>query len=394
MLKNISFVSLSFLYINILGYIFHFYVSRHLGPAAYGEFMVLYSLMLTVGNISSILGTVTVKAVIENSPYEIETLRFLRKVAFSIGTIITVGGILFSLLIKNFLHLTRTSYIWIISLCWLVMFNVATERGFLQAKERFGKYAFSTSLELTVRLLTAVIFLYLGCQVKGVIASSLVGLCVTFGYLILINDHLKGALKCVSFKKMMMIALFISPASFFVYADTLFIRRIFDNYTAGIFSSISILGKALIWFSITIFSVFFPRLVKLKQTNLQAFKRLAFKALALTTFLYFGTEISLKLTGKFFFKLLFGQQFMAGYPYLATYILNTLPLTLNIICINIFTAIQKNLLLIYAHLLLYYALLLKFGPYFHNSLSHYIFCIGLFNTFFLSLYIIALLFSK
>lgn len=42
MLKDISSVTLAFVYVNILGYVFHSVVSRSLGPAGYGEFMVFY----------------------------------------------------------------------------------------------------------------------------------------------------------------------------------------------------------------------------------------------------------------------------------------------------------------------------------------------------------------
>ena len=70
-----------FFYVNILGYIFHFIVSRKLGPELYGEFMVLYSLMLTVGFLSNIYPTLTIKAVLENKEQKYEILRFIRMIA-------------------------------------------------------------------------------------------------------------------------------------------------------------------------------------------------------------------------------------------------------------------------------------------------------------------------
>ena len=187
MFKNLSYVSISFIYVNILGYFFHFYVSRKLGPEGYGEFMVLYSLMLTVGNISSIFSIISVKNIVENFNEKEKILRFFRIFGLLIGGGITLIGICLSPLIKEFLKISYLPYVWVVSLCWLFIFIVAVEKGFLQANNQFGVFAFSSAFELTVRLIFAVILLSSGFYIWGAIFPSLFGIMSVLIFLLVVN---------------------------------------------------------------------------------------------------------------------------------------------------------------------------------------------------------------
>jgi O-antigen/teichoic acid export membrane protein len=377
MLKNISFVSLSFLYINILGYIFHFYVSRHLGPAGYGEFMVLYSLMLSVGNMARIFSTVSVKSIVENFEQKYAVLRFLRKFGLLFGILLSLSGLILSPFLKSFLKISYLPYVWVIALTWGAMFLVAVERSFLQATDRFGLFAFSSSLELTLRLMFTLIFFLLGFYIWGAIFPSLLALILIFILLLSINKNFFGPLKKIPLKKLFLIAAYSSPSGFFIYLDDIFIKRFFSPENAGYYASVSILGKALIWFSLTIFSVFFPKLVANKK-NISLFKNLALSSVLLTTVIFILTEICILTIGKFVFIHLFGSKYLQAFSLLPLYIIAILPLTISIIIIGINTSTEKRLKTIYIHLFSY---LLGFLILPFNNLKNYmlyIFCLNLF----------------
>jgi O-antigen/teichoic acid export membrane protein len=96
-----------FFYVNILGYVFHFVVSRKLGPELYGEFMVLYSLMLTVSSLSGIYPNLTIKVVLENKEQKYEILRFIRIITGLTGLIFFIGLTISLPFIQSFLKITH-----------------------------------------------------------------------------------------------------------------------------------------------------------------------------------------------------------------------------------------------------------------------------------------------
>ena len=347
--------------------------------------MVLYSLMLVGGNIANIFIPVTVKELIDLSDQN-EVFRYLRKFSFLVGAIFCIIGFLLSPFLKEFLNITSYFYIWIVCLCWLSMFILSVERGFLQAREEFGLHAISLSLELTIRLLSAFILLYLGFKVSGAISSSFIGLLIALTFLLFINGNLFGLSKKVSLRNIISTAMYISPASFIIYADSLFIRKIFDPHCAGIFASVSILGKGIINFCISCFSVFFPKFVKLRFSN---FKSFFMRSFLFVCIFYLAIEVLFLFFGKIIFLSLFGKEFFEGTKYLCAYIGFTFTIALSILAINAFTALKKKIYLIYMHLFIYYLSCAAFIYISKVAITSYILCLSAVNLVFLTSYFLA-----
>ncbi|GLI54052.1 oligosaccharide flippase family protein [Thermodesulfovibrio yellowstonii] len=381
MFKNISYVTVAFIYINILGYFFHAVVSRNLGPVQYGEFMVLYSFMLTVGNITSLLGAVSIKIVVENFVYRYELLRSLRKLAFFIGTMFAISICLGSLFLKNFLHVTQLYYFFIIALSWFGMFMVTVEKSFLQSTNRFHLFAFSSIFELTLRFFAAVLLLFIGLKVGGVLLASTIALFCTLIFLFYKNKNFFGQKASLNIKNIIKTSLYISPSGFFVYADDIFIRRIFDWHTAGLFASVSIVGKVLVWLTITILGVYFPEFVKLKNSG--KFKNVIFQMFGIVVLAEILAQLVIFITGKPLFLLLFGYKFEPAVQFLPYYFWAILPLLFNIVFISIATALERGFYLIYLHLIFYYSgfILISF-----NSVYDYFKYIFLINLIFFTIY--------
>ncbi len=382
MLKNLSYVSIAFIYINLLGYIFHFYVSRHLSPEGYGEFMVLYSLMLTVGNFSGIFTVISIKTMSESENRE-AVLRYLRLFALIIGTIFMVAGVISSPFIKYFFKISYLPYIWIISLTWIFMFLVAAEKGYLQAKSHFGIFSFVNSFELTVRLLIAILLISSGCYIWGALFPSFFCLLSVFILLTIINKNFKGSIQKIPFKKLCKIAIYASPGGFFIYMDDIFIKRVFSPEMAGLYASASIIGKSLILFCMNLFSVFFPKLIENVSDN-KIFKKLIIKILFLIIAIFLLAEIFVLLWGKAIFLILFGEKFVNAFKILPIYIIAILPLTLSIIFMWIKTVEERNIYLIYLHLILYFG---GFTIFNFTDIMSYLLYIFSFNTIFSLVYI-------
>ncbi len=383
MVKDISYLTLAFVYVNILGYFFHSLVSRSLGPGGYGEFMVLYSFMLTVGNITAILGTVGVKIIVENFEKRYDFLRSLRKMAFFLGVIFASLVMTFAPYLRDFLHVRENYYFLIIGFAWLGMFILAIEKSFLQSTGRFPLLAFCNSAELTIRLLATILMILLGLSLSGVLLASVLGIFSVIIFLVFgINRKILGERASLEIKKIIKIALYVSPSGFFVYADDIFIRRIFDEHTAGLYASVSIVGKLLVWFTITMLGVYFPKFVESK--NSLKFKKYVVQMIGIVLLAEIISHVGVLLIGKPLFLLLFGKKFESALIFLHPYLFFILPLLFSMIFISLATALEKGMLLIYLHLFFFYLgfVFLKFKSI--NDYLHYIFLV---NAFFVLLYL-------
>ncbi|GAB5045958.1 oligosaccharide flippase family protein [Thermodesulfovibrio sp. TK110] len=384
MFKDISSVTLAFVYVNILGYVFHSVVSRSLGPIGFGEFMVLYSLMLTVGNITVLLGTVSIKTIIENYQNRFNFLSSLRLVGVVIGAVFAFSVCAFSSYLKDFLHVTEYYYFFIIALAWFGMALVAVERSFLQATGKFSLFAFSTALELTLRLIAALSAIYAGFKVGGVLFSTVVGVLAVLIILLKINGNLNSKRAQLNIKKMLTVALYASPIGFFIYADNIFIKRVFDEHTAGLYSAVSIVGKVLVWFILTILSVYFPKFVQAK--NSAVFKKLVFSLLGIVILSEVIAQTACFLIGKPLFLLLFGAKFEPALNFLPLYFIAILPLLFSIVFISMAVALERYFYMIYMHLCLFYGGFIILPLRSISDYLAYIFCI---NAFFVLLYFLS-----
>jgi Polysaccharide biosynthesis protein. len=360
---------------------FHFIVSRKLGPELYGEFMVLYSLMLTVGFLSNIYPTLTIKAVLENKEQKYEILRFIRIIAGLTGLIFFIGLIISLPFVQSFLKITHEFAIIIVGLVWLVVFLSSVEKGFLQAQEKFKEYSFLNSFELTFRLIIAVFLIEIGLNIYGAVGSSFFAELLVLIIVLFINKNLFGKIKKIPIKDIFKTSLLSVPVGLFVYADDLFIKRVFDPTTAGLYASASILGKALIWFCMTLFSVIFVKLTE-DKTNYRKYLLYSLGLfLAINLIAFVGTLI----LGKPIFLMLFGSKFLDAYQYLPFYILAIIPLIFNLTIFTSNITLERFKALVIVNLVLYYLGFILIN--FHN-VYQYILYIFLFHfiSFMINLY--------
>ena len=360
-----------FIYINALGYVFHFFVSRSLGPELYGEFMVLYSLMLTVGFLSSIYPSLTIKAVLENKENMYEVLRFLRVVSLLTGIVFFIG-LIFSLpFIKSFLNLNHQFGLIIVGLVWSLMFLSNVEKGFLQSKEKFKEYSLINSIGLTLRLIFAIFLLKIGLSIYGALISSFIAIIIELFILLSINKNLIGKIKILPFKSILKTSFLSIPGGLYVYADDIFIKKIFDPTAAGLYASASLLGKMLIWLCLTLFSVVFVKIAEKKNS----YKKYLIFSLFLIFLINIFTYIITILFGKALFLLLFGDKFLNAYQYLPYYILAVIPMIFNLVIFASNIVLERFKVYIYLNLFSYYAgfLIIKFNDVYDYILYIFIF---------------------
>jgi O-antigen/teichoic acid export membrane protein len=382
MLRNSVYVYSAFIYLNLLVYVFHSILGKSLGKEGYGEFSVVYSLIFSIGYLASILSTLSVKTIIENFDRRFELLQSMRFFGLIFGLGFGALAVIFSDYLKDFLNVTEGYYFYFVGVSWFVLFPLVVEKSFLQASGRFGLFAFSNGFEMTVRVIVAYTSLHIGLKVEAGIIAYLSGIIVVESVLLLNNRGWRFRKAKLDIKRLFKIALYAFPVGFFIYADDIFIRRIFSPETAGIYASVSAFGKFLLWSVVALMDVYFPKFVESKMDR--SLRKYLFQIFAVAFFLEILFQTLVAITGKSLFNLVFGSAFISAYEYVPKYLISILSLIFVLIFVSLATSLERGIIIVYLNLICFY------GGFFiidFSSIEDYLFYLFAVNFIFVLFYL-------
>lgn len=252
--------------INFLNYLYHLIIGRLLGPANYGELAALISLMGLLSIIPSSTNLVIVKYISSAKTDEEVTalISWLKGKIIKVSLIFFIILVVLSPLIASFLHVSKIIYLLLFALTFLVGFQSLFYRAILQGLLKFKEMIFSILAENSVKLLASIILIYLGFRVGGAVAAFLIaaflGWSITVFYLkVKTKDGIKGQ---PDIKSMAAFAIPVIVQSFAVTSlyssDVLLVKHFFSSHDAGIYASLSTLGKIIFFAAGPIGAVMFP----------------------------------------------------------------------------------------------------------------------------------------
>lgn len=332
---------------NFIQYLFHLILGRLLGPSDYSEFVSLFSLAALLGMIPFSLGLVVVKFISqEKERSKIKSFAsWVEKKAFLLGLIVGVPLLFLSPAISSFLKLpdkllpTLLAPMFLISV--VTFFNRSTLQGLLKFKELVGNLIG----EALVKLVLAVILVLLGFRVWGAMIGSLIA--GVFA-LLLIRRMLRGYLGNVgqapNLKKLFfyfvpVLLMTISFTSFYSM-DLVLVKHYFPAFEAGIYSSLSALGKIVLFGVAPISSVMFP-LVSQRHSRGEGFRKIFLYSLGLT---FLGVFVILTIYKAFpglAISILFGKGYLSGTPLLFLFGIFAGVLALSSLLLNFYVSLGK-----------------------------------------------------
>jgi O-antigen/teichoic acid export membrane protein len=172
---------------NIFSYVFHFVLSRRLGPANYGTLVTLMAIAGMLSVIGLSLGTVAMQetAKLWTAHADRAIAPFVRsagRFVFIIALLCAVGLVLVSWPLGAYVHVTQ-QLLWVLLALYVAIGMFAGfVRGAAQGAHRFGIFAASFVSEGAVKVLVALWLVALGFGVAGalggLIASALVAVAV------------------------------------------------------------------------------------------------------------------------------------------------------------------------------------------------------------------------
>ncbi|TAM60082.1 hypothetical protein EPN52_06065 [bacterium] len=177
---------------NVGGYLYHFALSRQLGPAGYGELLSLISLLMIAGVPAGVVTTVVARYAAEfHARGDRERLRglveWIARIAVAGGLVVLAVGTGLLGAIVRFLHLTSGLSVFLALMAAALGFLGPVMRSVLQGCQRFGGFAGSTALEGIGKAVFGVLAVAVGWGVAGALggfaAGSLAGLVLTMALL-------------------------------------------------------------------------------------------------------------------------------------------------------------------------------------------------------------------
>jgi len=308
---------------NFFAYLFHLVVGRMLGPSGYGELASILSLVGLFSITFGFLGLVIVKFVSGMDEREVQSFySWVTKRSLAAACAVSMILLLISGYLSTFLNVPVRSIILTVPLLF-ILFMSFIYTSFLQGLLRFGRLVISSNSSLFGRLILGALFVYLGFSVfgalAGVLLSSLLGLILAVYFL---RDYWREGKSHFTFKRSREVFAYAVPIFIMSMAtnsmymtDVVLIKHFFNAHLAGIYASLSTMGKIIFYGSVPIASVMFP-FVSREHAKKRNYKKVFFLSVLLTSTLVIGLILVYWLFPGLVLQILYGNKFIEGAPYL------------------------------------------------------------------------------
>lgn len=327
---------------NFFAYIYHLIVGRILGPASYGELATIISVLGFLGITFGFIGLSVVKFVSASPKAKAANVIswFYRK-SLIIGIFSSLLLLASTHYLSDFLHIESkdlflVSPIFLFSLLGFVLVSS------LQGLTKFKEIVLSTNLSMFSRIVFGVVLIYLGFgvfgAVVGILFASALGFLVTRYFLKGLRLS-QGRKSFVHAKKVLKftIPVFVNSlaSNLLLTMDLVLVKHFFDSHRAGIYASVSTLGKVIFWAGTPVSSVMFP-MVSERHAKGQSHTKIFLLSLIFTLGISLFVLFIYFLLPELSIRVLYGKDFLEGTDKLFAYGLFITLFTLSSFLINYF----------------------------------------------------------
>lgn len=307
------------LILNVLGFAFHFYMGRALGPADYGALGVLlaiaYLMLIPMGTIQTGIANFTAKFKTSKEYGKISYLYKRASVRF--GIISIASFILFLLISKplaEFLKISWSSTI-VVSFFLIFVFLLSVTRGTLQGLQKFTSLSFNLIIEGFVKFISGVVLVLIGFKVDGAIGSIVLAYFIAY----LIGFYpIKKLLKIKGeefntkevYAYTLPVLLMLVSLTMFYSVDIVITKHFFSLVDAGYYSALALLGKIVFFGSMSITQVMFPKLSESFVNKDGKHKKLLFYSLGLISLFALSVILVYFFVPGIVVNILYGEEYI------------------------------------------------------------------------------------
>jgi O-antigen/teichoic acid export membrane protein len=263
---------------NVCNYFFHFAMGRMLGPSSYSELTSLISLFYIFGVPSLAIQTVitkyaaTFKAKGEYGKVSFLLFRSLRKLSVYAG-IGFLGFAAGSGLLASFLKISSVVPVIILGAVVVIGIIIPVGRGALQGFQNFGLLGINMTVDAFLRLLLAVILVYLGLGVSGAIGAQVISGIVALAILVIPLRFLYGEKQDPDinakeiYKYLWPVIISLLCFNMLTQMDIVLVKHFFHPVEAGYYSGAAMMGRIVLFLPLAMATVMFPKVTEASTLN-------------------------------------------------------------------------------------------------------------------------------
>lgn len=323
-LKNSSIVVSGILISNILAYVFHIYAGRMLGPAEYGVFGALLSLLiifaLPAGAISSAITKFSAKYNAEKNNNKIGILRKeLSKRVWIMGIIIAIIISIASSYIADYLNISSRLPVIIVGITLIFSVILPVNRGILQGMKKFKILSFNNIIEAASRLIVLIILILLGTGANGALLSYGLGYFIAFLFIFpFITETRVKKEERIEMKPVYHFIILVLVVNLLIQSlinlPTILIKHYYSSEFTGLWTAALTIARMSLFVTGGITMVMFSEVAEKQEKSEK--KRVFKKALALTLLSSTGIAIVFTIFPQSFILMLYGKSFLGAVVFL------------------------------------------------------------------------------
>ena len=367
---------ISSLVVNGGNYLYNMLLGRYLGPEAFAETGLIITLLLILSFLGMTFQIVTAKYVVELKEASLIFYVRMKSIGWVLGVIGSLLIVLFSEPIRVFFQASNTLIFYLFALSIPFYFVMSIRRGALQGKKQYGALSSTYQGEMWSRLLITLPLILLDLFNSSVTVAMGITLSIIVGYFMSngVESLFRSTSKAVLSKKIWstIIAFILSTVLYeftqilINYADLLTVKHFMTEMEAGLYTSLSLVGRMIYFIAWMFVILLLPDVVNKKNEGVPHGQVLV-KYVLLISFFSGTVVLGCFLFPNLVIGLLFGNKYSSIEPLLWKYALATSFFAISIVFIYYFLAINKYLPL---YMALGFALLQLFSyTFFHESIA-------------------------
>ncbi len=347
-LSGAGFLMISTLIVNIGNYGLNVILGRWLGPEGFADANILATIVMMLSFIAMGFQLIVARVVAElvglNREDEAEQLTgYLQKTAVIASLIICSLLLIFSQAINQFLHLNSISSVYIMIFGIPFYFLLSVSRGYYQGICSFKQLANTYILEMSIRVIATIALLYLvkNYQTEMVALGFLSSFIISSIYAtntFKVNATISSDLKKKLVAGFFIISIYELSQILINNSDVILVKHYFDNYQAGLYASLALLGRAVFFATWVVVTILFPKVIQAEKSG-KAHIQLFINALGIVAGIGAIMVIGCYLFDELIIRLAFGAEYLTAAPILWKYCL----FTSFFACANVFVYYHMSL---------------------------------------------------
>ncbi len=320
---------LSALIVNAGNYLYNLIVGRLLGPKEFADAAILITFLLVLSFLAMTFQLVTAKYVVLFEDSVIQSLlNFIVKRSLFFGILLGIIIIISAGFLQSIFNTSTSSMFVIFGIGVPIYFLMSVNRGAFQGKKQFVKLSITYQAEMISRLIITLLLLYfLKIESSVLIATGIFIslLCSLYPFNLKkesviqpLNDYHRGLL----FKFFLLTAFYECTQIIINNSDILLVKHYFDNYQAGLYASLALIGRVVYFIAWMFVMLLLPAVVNKEKEGLPH-GNVLLKYVGYISLLSVTIVLTSYLFPELVVRILFGEAYLEIAPLLWQYALAT-----------------------------------------------------------------------